>query len=112
MQIVFDVFFLIKGKNCKRLKDEIEWPLYAYYSLHMISQLPIALHIIVDLFRKTFKFPFVFPIFIQLNFTSKVWLNVVEMTLLFVCYSSDLYIWILFDKKIRWLIVCWLKKVF
>ena len=90
MQIVFDVFFLIKGKNCKRLKDEIEWPLYAYYSLHMISQLPIALHIIVDLVRE--KFPFVFPIFIQLNFTSKVCSFVIRPIYIFGYFLIKKYV--------------------
>lgn len=115
MQVLFDVCFLVRVqreqmKRFERLKDVIEWPLYAYYGMYMISQTPLALHQIIDLASGTIKFPFVFPIFIQLKFTSRVWLNVIEMTLIFICYSSDLYIWMLCDKQMRRLAAYWLNK--
>jgi hypothetical protein len=116
MQVFFDTCFLIRVqreqlKRYEQLKDDvIEWPLYAYYAVYMISQIPILLHQVVDLASGAVKFPFVFPIFIQLKFTSKVWLNVIEMTLMFICYSSDLYIWILCDKQMRRLAAYWLNK--
>jgi hypothetical protein len=115
MQVLFDACFLVRVqreqmKRYERLKDVIEWPLYAYYAVYMISQIPLLLHQIVDLASGTVKFPFVFPIFIQLKFTSKVWLNVIEMTLMFLCYSSDLYIWMLCDKQMRRLAAYWLNK--
>jgi hypothetical protein len=115
MQVFFDTCFLIRiqreqVKRYEQLKDVIEWPLYAYYAVYMISQIPILLHQVVDLASGAVKFPFVFPIFIQLKFTSKVWLNIIEMTLMFICYSSDLYIWILCDKQMRRLAAYWLNK--
>jgi hypothetical protein len=71
---------------------------------------PFALHQIVDLCIGTTKFPFVFPLFIQLKFTSKVWLSVFEMTGIFLACASDLYIWIICDRQMRQLAVNWLNK--
>lgn len=115
MQVLFDACFLVRMqreqmKRYDRLKEVIEWPLYAYYAMYMLSQSPLALHQIIDLASGTIKFPFVFPIFIQLKFTSRVWLNVIELTLIFICYSSDLYIWMLCDKQMRRLAAYWLNK--
>ena len=115
LQVLFDVCFLVRVqreqmKRYEKLKEVIEWPLYGYYVVYMVSQLPFALHNIVDLALGTAKFPFVFPLFIQLKFTSKVWLIVLEMTLIFVSYSSDLYIWLLMDKQFRRVASGWLNK--
>ena len=115
MQVLFDVCFLVRVqreqmKRYLKLRDIIEWPLYVYYGVYMVSQVPFALHQVNDLIMGTVKFPFVFPLFIQLKFTSKVWLVVLEMTLIFVAYSSDLFIWIACDKEMRQLAKCWLNK--
>ena len=115
MQVLFDVCFLVRVqreqmKRYLRLRDVIEWPLYMYYFVYMASQLPFALHQINDLIIGTVKFPFVFPLFIQLKFTSKVWLTVVEMTLLCLACSADLYIWIICDREMRQLAKYWLNK--
>lgn len=115
MQVLFDFCFLVRVKReqmkrYERIKDVIEWPVYGYYCMYMLSQLPLGIHQLVDLAKGKIKFPFVFPLFIQLKFTSMVWLNVLEMSLMFVCYSSDLYIWMLADKDIRRLAAYWLNK--
>lgn len=115
MQVLFDVCFLVRVqreqmKRYLKLKDIIEWPLYVYYAVYMISQLPFAIHQINDLIMGTVKFPFVFPLFIQLKFSSKVWLAVFEMSLMCVAYSSDFFIWIACDKDLRQLAKLWLNK--
>jgi len=115
MQVLFDVCFLIRvqreqTKRYEKLKEIIEWPLYSYYLVYIVSQLPFAIHQISDLIIGTIKFPFVFPIFIQMKFTSKVWLVIFEMTLMIFAYSSDLFIWLVCDRHLRQLCKNWLNK--
>jgi len=115
MQVLFDACFLVRVKReqmkrFEKLKEVIEWPLYAYYVVYVVSQVPFALHQVVDLCIGTTKFPFVFPLFIQLKFTSKVWMSVFEMTAIFLACTSDLYIWIVCDRQMRQLAVNWLNK--
>ncbi len=115
MQVLFDICFLVRVqreqmKRYLKLRDIIEWPIYIYYLVYLISQLPFALHQVNDLIMGTVKFPFVFPLFIQLKFTSKVWLTVIEMTLLCLACSTDLYIWIICDREVRQLAKYWLNK--
>ena len=115
MQVLFDICFLVRVqreqmKRYLKLRDIIEWPIYIYYLVYLISQLPFALHQVNDLIMGTVKFPFVFPLFIQLKFTSKVWLTVIEMTLLCLACSTDLYIWIVCDREVRQLAKYWLNK--
>ncbi len=97
-------------KRYEKLKEIIEWPLYSYYLVYIVSQLPFAIHQISDLIVGTIKFPFVFPIFIQMKFTSKVWLVIFEMTLMIFAYSSDLFIWLVCDRHLRQLCKNWLNK--
>ena len=115
MQVLFDVCFLVRVqreqlKRYLKLKDIIEWPLYAYYAVYVLSQLPFAVHQINDLIAGTVKFPFVFPLFIQLKFSSRVWLAVFEMSLMCAAYSADFFIWIACDKELRQLAKLWLNK--
>ena len=115
MQVLFDVCFLLRVqreqmKRFEKLKEVIEWPLYAYFGVYVFSQVPYAIHQLVDLCIGTTKFPFVFPLYIQLKFTSKVWLSVLEMSALFVACAADFYIWIICDKQMRRLAVNWLNK--
>ena len=115
MQVLFDICFLVRVqreqmKRYLKLRDIIEWPVYLYYFVYMISQLPFAMQQINDLILGTVKFPFVFPLFIQLKFTSKVWFTVIEMTLLCLACSADLYIWIVCDREMRQLAKYWLNK--
>ncbi len=115
MQVLFDACFLIRvqreqTKRYEKLKEIIEWPLYSYYLVYIVSQVPFACHQISDLIIGTIKFPFVFPIFIQMKFTSKVWLVIFEMTLFILAYSSDLFIWLICDRHLRQLCKNWLNK--
>lgn len=115
MQVLFDACFLVRVqreqmKRYEKLKDVIEWPLYCYYAVLIFSQLPFAVHQIVDLCIGTTKFPFVFPLFIQLKFTSKVWLSIFEMVSMFAACGADLYIWILCDRQMKSLVTNWLSK--
>lgn len=115
MQVLFDVCFLIRvqreqTKRYEKLKEIIEWPLYSYYLVYIVSQLPFAAHQISDLILGTSKFPFVFPIFIRMKFTSQVWLVIFEMTLIMLAYSVDLFIWLVCDKHLRQLAKNWLNK--
>lgn len=115
VQVLLDVCFLIRVKREQmkrymKLNEVIEWPLYLYYAVYMISQLPFALHQLFDLAAGTAKFPFVFPLFIQMKFSSHVWLVIVEQVLIFAAYSSDLFIWLLADKQMRELCSYWLNK--
>lgn len=114
-QVLLDICFLVRVqreqmKRYLKLRDIIEWPLYVYFLVYMISQLPFAMHQIHDLILGTVKFPFVFPLFIQFKFTSKIWLTVIEMTLICLACSSDLYIWIICDREMRQLAKYWLNK--
>lgn len=115
VQVLLDVCFLIRvrreqAKRYMKLSELIEWPLYGYYLVYMVSQLPYALHQLVDLASGTSKFPFVFPLFIQMKFSSHVWLVIVEQMLLFAGQSADLFIWLLLDKQMRELCAYWLNK--
>lgn len=115
MQVLFDACFLVRVKReqmkrYEKLKEVIEWPLYAYFAVLIISQVPFALHQVVDLCIGTVKFPFVFPLFIQLKFTSKVWLSVFEMVSMFLACAADFYIWILCDRQFRTLASNWINK--
>ena len=115
MQVLFDACFLIRvqreqTKRYEKLREIIEWPLYSYYLVYIVSQLPFAMHQVSDLIVGTIKFPFVFPIFIQMKFTSKVWLVIFEMTLMIFAYSSDLFIWLICDRHLRQLCKNWLNK--
>lgn len=115
VQVLLDVCFLIRVKREQmkrymKISEDIEWPLYAYYLVYMVSQLPYALHQFVDLTVGTAKFPFVFPLFIQMKFSAHVWLVIIEQTLIFLAYSSDLFIWLIVDKQMRELCAYWLNK--
>lgn len=115
MQVLFDACFLVRVqreqmKRYEKLKEVIEWPLYCYYIVLILSQVPFALHQIVDLCIGTTKFPFVFPLFIQLKFTSKVWLSIFEMVSMFMACGADLYIWIFCDRQMSSLASNWLSK--
>jgi len=114
-QILFDVCFLLRVKReqmkrYEKLKEVIEWPLYAYFAVTVFAQAPFALHQIVDLCIGTTKFPFVFPLFIQMKFTSKIWLTVFEMSSMFFACAADFYIWILCDKQMKSLAANWINK--
>ncbi len=114
-QVLFDACFLLRVqreqmKRYEKLREVIEWPLYAYFGMTLLAQAPFALHQVVDLCLGTTKFPFVFPLFIQMKFTSKVWLSVLEMVLMFVACAADFYIWILCDKQMKSLAANWINK--
>ena len=115
LQVLFDACFLVRvrreqAKRYESLRDQIEWPVYAYYAVYMCSQVPFALSQLVDLAAGTTKFPFVFPLFIHMKFTSHVWLVVAEMTLILLAYSSDLFVWLACDKHMRLMARSWLNK--
>lgn len=115
VQVLLDVCFLIRvrreqAKRYLKLSECIEWPLYVYYLVYMVSHLPYALHQLVDLAIGTSKFPFVFPLFIQMKFSSNVWLVIIEQVLLFLGQSADLFIWLVVDRQMRELCVYWLNK--
>jgi hypothetical protein len=116
VQVALDVGYLIRlrreqTKYYNRLDEEhIEWPLYFYFLGYVCVFLPMFVHQLLDLAVGTKKFPFVFPLFIQLKFSSRVWLVVWEMTSLFVLCAADLFIWLAVDKNFRLLAICWLKK--
>lgn len=116
VQVLLDASYLIRLKKeqtkvYNRLNEEhIEWPLYVYYVAYLCVFAPLFLHQVIDLTLGTKKFPFVFPLFIQLKFTSHVWLVVVEMTALFALCGMDLFIWLLVDKNMRLLASYWITK--
>lgn len=115
VQVLLDVCFLIRVrreqlKRYMKLSEIIEWPLYAYYLVAMLAHLPYALHQLVDLCAGTSKFPFVFPLFIQMKFSSHVWLVIIEQMLIFIGCGADLFIWLLVDKQMRELATYWLNK--
>ena len=116
VQVLLDLSYLIRlrkeqTKLYKKLDEEhIEWPLYAYFAAYALVFVPLFFHQLTELALGTKKFPFVFPLFIQLKFSSKVWLVVLEMSSLFALCAMDLLIWLLVDKNMRLLAVCWLKK--
>lgn len=115
VQILFDVCFLLRikreqEKRYLKLKSLIEWPVYCYFIIFAVSQLPFTVHQIVDLCSGAVKFPFVFPLFIQMKFSNKVGLVVFEQTLIFAGLSCDLLVWLLFDKDFKKLSLNWLNK--
>lgn len=97
-------------KRYEKLREVIEWPLYFYFALAVFSQAPFALHQVIDLCVGTVKFPFVFPLFIQMKFTSKIWLSVFEMVSMFLACAADFYIWILCDREMKALACNWINK--
>ncbi|RNA39610.1 hypothetical protein BpHYR1_044265 [Brachionus plicatilis] len=114
-QILLDMSFLfrIKREQEKRylkLKKLIERPVYAYFVIFAITQLPFAIHQVVDLSNSAVKFPFVFPLFIQMKFSNKVSLVVIEQVLIFVGLSLDLFVWLLVDKDYRTFLVNYVSK--
>lgn len=115
VQVLLDTCFLIRvrreqAKRYMKLSECIEWPLYCYYLVYMVAHLPYAMHQLVDLCAGTSKFPFVFPLFIQMKFSSHVWLVIVEQTLMFLGNAADLFIWLVVDRQMRELCVFWLNK--
>lgn len=115
IQILFDICFLVRVKREQmkrymKLKEIIEWPVYAYFGVFLLSQLPFSLHQVYDLIAGSVKFPFVFPLFIQMKFTNKIILVVLEQSLLFLACGSDLIIWLVCDKHLRELAMYWLNK--
>lgn len=113
--VLSDVCFIIRlkreqMKRFEHLRDLIEWPLYVYYAVYFVSQMPYAVHQLVDVCLGSVKFPFVFPLFIQMKFSRAVWWVIVEQTLILLAYSSDLFIWLAADRNFRELASYWLNK--
>jgi hypothetical protein len=106
-QLWVDVCLLIILKREQRKRYEflneyhIEWVLYIFFIIFFISQVPLCIHQIIDLVFQNFKFPFVFPMFISLIFSTKVTLVLVEMSLLCFAYSSSFFVFWIFDFGFR-----------
>lgn len=116
-RIILDISFLIRIKREQekryiKLKNLIEWPVYAYFIIFAITQLPFAIHQIVDLSKHTVKFPFVFPLFIQMKFSNKVGLVVFEQVFIFIGLSLDLFVWLIMDKDYRFFVIDFFNKRF
>lgn len=116
-QIFLDLSFFIRikreqEKRYLKIKNLIEWPIYGYFIAFAITQLPFALHQIVDLSKNAVKFPFVFPLFIQMKFSNKVGLVVFEQILIFIGLSLDLFVWLLVDKDYRFFLLNFVNKKF
>ncbi|CAF0745081.1 unnamed protein product [Brachionus calyciflorus] len=114
-QILFDICFLLRIKREQekryiKLKNFIEWPVYAYFGIFVLTQMPFGLHQLVDLLSGAIKFPFVFPLFIQMKFSKKVGLVVFEQSLIFIGLGLDLLVWLLCDKDFKKLCIYWINK--
>jgi hypothetical protein len=116
VQCILDMAYLRRLKReqkkfyIKLNEDHIEWTLYAYFAAYFIVLLPLFFHQVIELVLGTKKFPFVFPLFIQLKFSSAVPLVVTEMSLLFILCAADLFIWLCVDKNLKLLAKLWLKR--
>ena len=107
--ILLDACFLVRlyreqQKIYEKLKEFIEWPLYAYFVVFSVTHLPFILHDLCDLIAGTNKFPFVFPLFIRMTFSNKVPLVIIENLLMCLAYASYFYIWLATDKLFRQLV--------
>jgi hypothetical protein len=87
-----------QNKLFKHLREyHIEWLLYVYFIIFLLSQMPLFIHQLFDIITQNIKFPFVFPLFIGLIFSKKVGLVLFEMGMLCIGYSIALPCWCLFD---------------
>jgi hypothetical protein len=104
LYVSFDLCMFIRlkreqNKLYRHLNEfHIEWIVYIYFLVFFVSQLPLFLHQLIDIVSQNIKFPFVFPLFIGLIFSNKVWLVIFEMSLICLAYSSNFLWWCLFDK--------------
>ena len=88
------------NKMFQHLKEfHIEWLVYVYFIVFFISQMPLFIHQLVDIATRNIKFPFVFPLFIALIFSTKVGLVIFEMSIICLSYSISFLLWLIFDKE-------------
>ena len=103
LYLSFDLCLFIRLKREQNklylhLKEyHIEWLIYIYFIIFFISQMPLFIHQVADYVTQNIKFPFVFPLFIGLIFSTKVGLVLFEMSMLCFGYSISFLFWCLFD---------------
>ena len=110
------LIILLKRERNKRFKYlkkyHIEWILYIFFILLFVSQIPFLFHQINDLVVHNVKFPFAFPIFISLIFSNNVILVLLETSLLCFIYSTNFFLFCIFDKDFRFILKFYTMKYF